>query len=106
MNEEHQMYLSHLRLPQGDPPQLMPNMVHSLTQQVMRQDPLYLYQVSLRPDHAWRFIFIPFSDLSMPRPLHNQTVIESKSTCQRFCPPVNKETMKIRGMVTRNGYDG
>jgi len=37
------------------------NMVHSLTQQVMRQDPMYytLY-CALRPDKAWKLISYPF----------------------------------------------
>lgn len=90
MNEEHQMYLSHLQLPQGpDPPQLMPNMVHSLTQQIMREDSLlYLYQLLLRLDHAWRlglylFYSIYASTLSQPNRYEVEIYVpKTLSTCE------------------------
>lgn len=68
MREEFAMYEHHLkRLAQGTQSPL-PNMLHSLVQQVARQDPAY-YRVfvSLRPDNAWRFISFPcFLQLPIP----------------------------------------
>ena len=61
MYEHHSKRLHGLRSP-------LPNMLHSLVQQVARQDPAYYrLHVSLRPDNAWRFISYPcFLQLPLP----------------------------------------
>ena len=47
---------------------ILPNMLHSLIQQLVYQDPaLYMLIVALRPDHAHRLITIPYhTQISRP----------------------------------------
>jgi hypothetical protein len=59
---EFDMYKHHLRRVNGKSNLgWLRNMIHSLAQQLMRQDPVYyaLY-CSLRPDNAWRLISYPY----------------------------------------------
>ena len=62
MLEEFALYAHHQRKINGkDNLGWERNMVHSLTQQVMRQDPVYyaLY-CALRPDKVWKLISYPY----------------------------------------------
>lgn len=57
---EFELYRHHLRNPK-DHNGWLRNMIYSLVQQVMRQDPFYYrHYVLLRPDHEWRLISYPY----------------------------------------------
>lgn len=58
--QECSMYRHHMRQTGKDANTTIPIMLHSLIQQLVRQDPaLYRLIVTLRPDHKWRLMSYP-----------------------------------------------
>lgn len=68
MEGEFSMYSHHLNRPDKGPQSPLPNMLHSLVQQVAMQDPAYYrVLVAFRTDHAWRLVSFPcFSQCPLP----------------------------------------
>jgi len=62
IDTEFDMYRHHYRPVPGRPQMgFLRNMFYSLTQQLIRQDPvLYAWIVAARPDHCWRLITYPY----------------------------------------------
>lgn len=60
VKQESATYRHHMRLAKGAAKTIIPIMLHSLIQQLVRQDlAVYCLTVTLRPDHAWRLISYP-----------------------------------------------
>lgn len=101
---EFDLYRHHLRDPSEHNGWLR-NMLYSLIQQVMRQDPLYYrYYVLLRPDQQWRLISYPYyTKYTVPGDSTRFTHIDINIS--RALDEQRSESSQVRGITEKGNLE-